>query len=50
MARSGVEGESWMLIDFVDVVVHIFSQDARSFYDLDNLWGDGTKIEWKETK
>jgi ribosome-associated protein len=40
------ESESWMLIDFVDVVVHVFSNDARQFYDLDNLWGDAKKVEW----
>jgi hypothetical protein len=35
-----------MLIDFVDVVVHVFNQEARSFYDLDALWGDAKKVEW----
>jgi ribosome-associated protein len=33
-------GGGWMLIDFVDVVVHVFSPDARAYYDLDALWGD----------
>lgn len=42
----GAEGDSWMLIDFVDVVVHVLSNDARQFYDLDSLWGDAKKIEW----
>ena len=45
--RDGGGGESgWMLIDFVTVVVHVFSQDARAFYDLDSLWGDAKKVEW----
>jgi ribosome-associated protein len=44
--ENGLEGESWMLIDFVDVVVHVFSQEARSFYDLDSLWGDAKRVEW----
>ena len=38
-----VEGDndrSWLLIDFVDVVVHIFQQDTRQFYALERLWGD----------
>ena len=34
-------------MDFVDVVVHVFSQDARQFYDLDNLWGDAKRVEWQ---
>jgi ribosome-associated protein len=45
--EPGATGESgWMLIDFVNVVVHVFSQDARAFYDLDSLWGDAKKVEW----
>ena len=44
--QNGMEGESWMLIDFVDVVVHVFSQEARVFYDLDGLWGDAKRVEW----
>ncbi len=38
-----VEGEGnaqWILMDYVDVVVHIFQRGAREFYDLENLWGD----------
>ena len=42
------ESDSWMLIDFVDVVVHVFSNDARQFYDLDSLWGDAKRIEWND--
>jgi ribosome-associated protein len=48
LACSGTDGESWMLIDFVDVVVHVFSQEARQFYDLDGLWGDAKPVEWRE--
>jgi ribosome-associated protein len=42
---DGLEGESWMLIDFVDVVVHVFNDEARQFYDLDSLWGDAQRID-----
>jgi ribosome-associated protein len=49
LAQSGTDGESWMLIDFVNVVVHLFSQDARQFYDLENLWGDARRVEWEAT-
>jgi len=40
------ESESWMLVDFVDVVVHVFNTESRSFYDLDGLWGDAKRVEW----
>ena len=47
--EPGATGESgWMLIDFVTVVFHVFSQDARAFYDLDSLWGDAKKVEWSD--
>jgi ribosome-associated protein len=48
LTRSGYEGENWILVDFVDVVVHVFNQDARQYYDLDGLWGDAKRIEWQE--
>ena len=44
--EDGLEGQSWMLIDFVDVVVHVFNTESRSFYDLDSLWGDAQRVEW----
>lgn len=47
-STSGYEGQNWMLLDCIDVVVHLFSKEARSFYDLESLWGDAKKIEWKE--
>jgi ribosome-associated protein len=47
ISRSGYEGESWILTDFVDVVVHIFNQEARGYYDLDGLWGDAPRVEWE---
>ena len=50
LSRAGDGGTNWTCIDFVDVVVHVFSHDARSYYDLDNLWGDARKVEWKDEK
>ncbi len=47
---DGLEGQSWMLIDFVDVVIHVFDQSSRGFYDLDSLWGDAKRVEWDEKK
>jgi ribosome-associated protein len=48
--RSGYEGESWIAVDYVDVVLHVFSADARIYYDLENLWGDAKRVAWEEAK
>lgn len=44
---SGIEGyrsNSWILLDYLSVVVHVFTTEGRDFYDLDRLWRDGTVI------
>lgn len=41
------DGDSdWFLIDFVDVVIHVFEPDTRLYYDLEMLWGDAPRIDW----
>lgn len=50
LSLSGTTGDTWMLIDFVDVVLHVFNQESRLFYDLDGLWGDAKTVEWQERK
>jgi len=45
---NGVEGmpvASWVLMDFGDVVVHVFHEDARGYYDLESLWIDAARVE-----
>ena len=48
LSRVGDDSASWTCVDFVDVVVHVFSQDARGYYDLDGMWGDATQVTWRE--
>lgn len=48
--RSGYEGESWIAVDYVDVVLHVFSAEARTYYDLENLWGEAKRVNWEEKK
>jgi ribosome-associated protein len=38
--KEGTNMKSWILLDFVDVVVHVFLKDTRAFYSLEKLWGD----------
>ncbi len=38
--KEGLKALSWVLMDYVDVVVHIFKKDSREFYKLEKLWGD----------
>lgn len=42
---EGYRSNSWVLLDYVDVIVHIFSDEAREFYDLERLWQDGKEID-----
>lgn len=42
---EGYRSDSWILLDYVDVVVHVFSDEGRKYYDLERLWQDGEKID-----
>jgi ribosome-associated protein len=46
--KPALDGESWILVDCVDVIVHLFAEESRNYYDLDNLWGDAKRVEWHE--
>ncbi len=41
------EGVTWVVLDFVNVVVHLFDPAARAHYDLEMLWGDAERIKWR---
>jgi ribosome-associated protein len=48
---SGVEGKddaTWVLLDYGDVIVHVFLDETRAYYDLDRLWADAGRIDWDE--
>jgi ribosome-associated protein len=45
------EGESegrWVLLDYVDLVVHVFAEQEREYYDLERLWGDAPRSAWED--
>ena len=44
--RAGYEQGRWILLDFIDVVVHIFDNQYRDYYDLELLWGDAKRLKF----
>jgi ribosome-associated protein len=46
---EGIKEGMWVLLDFADVVVHIFYHEQRSFYDLEGLWHDAPRVEINES-
>jgi ribosome-associated protein len=49
--KLGIEGSEegrWTLIDYGDFIVHVFSEDARAYYDLEGIWGDAPQLDWRE--
>ena len=48
LRSEGRNEAEWVLLDFGDVIVHLFQAAPRDFYGLERLWGDSEKIEWVE--
>jgi ribosome-associated protein len=49
--KLGIEGSEegrWTLIDYGDFVVHVFSAEARSYYALEEIWGDAARLDWQD--
>ncbi|MHC4976081.1 MAG: ribosome silencing factor [Planctomycetota bacterium] len=44
--RSSDPASTWLLVDLVDIVVHVFEPNTRAFFDLETLWGDASKVDW----
>ena len=42
---EGYRANSWVLLDYGEVIVYIFTEDSRAFYDLDRLWQDGEQVD-----
>ena len=45
LGREGHRGNSWELLDFGSVVVHVFTDEARAFYNLERLWADAEQVD-----
>lgn len=47
---EGYNNANWILLDFGDIIVHIFDRENRLFYDLERIWSDGRKVDLDELK
>lgn len=47
---EGYDNAKWILLDYVDVVIHVFEEETRDFYGLDRLWGDAPQVSVKAAK
>ena len=48
LGREGHRGNSWELLDFGSIVVHVFTEEAREFYALERLWADAEQVDLKD--
>jgi ribosome-associated protein len=46
LRREGLDGATWVLLDYGDVVVHLFDEPTRGYYDLERLWIDAPRTEF----
>ena len=45
---EGHRGNGWILLDYIDIIVHVFDDDSREYYNLERLWQDGKVIEFDD--
>lgn len=45
---EGYRGNGWILLDYIDIIVHVFNDDSREYYNLERLWEDGTVVEFDD--
>jgi ribosome-associated protein len=48
LGMEGAEDARWILIDYGDFVVHVFSDEARAYYSLEEIWGDAPRLDWAD--
>lgn len=47
---EGYEQGRWILLDFIDVVVHLYLEESRQYYELEELWADAPRVAWEPAK
>ncbi len=45
---EGYQSKTWIVLDYIDVIVHVFLETERDFYQLEHLWADGTPVDISE--
>jgi ribosome-associated protein len=45
---EGLQDASWVLMDYGDIIVHVFLAETRSYYDLERLWADAPRLDWED--
>ena len=48
LRREGEQESGWWLLDYVDIVVHVFGDEEREYYDLERLWKDAERVAWDD--
>ena len=48
LRTEGLDDLRWVLLDYGDFVVHVFSDEARAYYDLERLWRDVARVDWRD--
>lgn len=48
LRREGEQESGWWLLDYVDVVLHVFGDEEREYYDLERLWKDADRVAWDD--
>jgi ribosome-associated protein len=46
-STEGLDDASWVLMDYGDMIVHVFLDETRDYYDLDRLWADAPQVDWE---
>jgi ribosome-associated protein len=46
--REGINNGGWVLLDYIDIIVHVYNNESRKFYDLERFWKDGHEVDIKD--
>jgi ribosome-associated protein len=49
-SAPALDSSSWVLLDYVDVIIHLFDAERRRYYDLELLWGDAPRLDWQQAR